>query len=84
MRRIESFGQAALIVVIGAMVGYFFIAAANAGVLALASVFWFMIAAGLLFHFGAKAWQFLYIHAPLLIGVAIGYWVALGAVVPWR
>lgn len=70
--------QAILVAIVGALVGYFIIVTANIGTMALAAAFWLLVAIGVLVHFGAKAWQFLYIHAPLLIGIAIGYWFALG------
>ena len=70
--------QAVLVGIIGTLVGYFVLVTASVGPLSLAAVFWLLAAIGLLFHFGAKLWQFLYIHAPLLIGIAIGYWLALG------
>ncbi len=70
--------QASLVGFVGFLTGYFVFVSATAGPMTLAAVFWLLAAIGLLVHFGAKLWQFLYIHAPLLIGIAIGYWVALG------
>lgn len=76
MRR--DFIQAGLLAVLGAMFGAFVVTVANTGVVALASFLWIGIALGLLIHFGSKAWQFFYIHAPILIGLGVGYWLALG------
>jgi len=78
MARRLDIAQASLVGIIGFLTGYFVFVSAAMGPLTLAAVFWLLAAIGLLVHFGAKLWQFLYIHAPLLIGIAMGYWVALG------
>lgn len=70
--------QVILIAVVGYFLGVFFIAAASAGPGALGGMLFLIVAIGLTVHFGLKRWAFLLVDAPLLTGLGVGLFYALG------